>query len=139
VLQMLQQNRVYVKNPIINLRVMNFKVSVQGGGCSRVLYRRLRKDYTDWGLKQGGDLTIYGKGTIFWIIREIDGVKSYNRVDITNAVYQFPFIIWPKMTWSMERTKKTRINGAAIGPHGSHHFDNIDIITLITLIITTTK
>jgi polysaccharide export outer membrane protein len=31
------------------------------------------------------DLTIYGKRDNILIIRELDGVKSYNRVDITKT------------------------------------------------------
>jgi hypothetical protein len=63
-----------------------------------------------------------GKRDNILIIREIDGVKSYNRVDITMRINS-PFIIWHKMMWSMWNPIKLENAGGA----GCHYFDNIDI------------
>ena len=87
VLQMLQQKiGVYIKNPIINLRVMNFKVSVHGEvnspGTFPVASDRLTLIEA---LTMAKDLTIYGKRDNILVIRQIDGVVTYNRVDITKT------------------------------------------------------
>lgn len=143
VLQLLQQKiGVYVKNPIINLRVMNFKVSVQGEvnvpGTFPVASDRITLIEA---LTMAKDLTIYGKRDNILIIREIDGVKSYNRVDITKAEFiNSPFYYLAQNDVVYVEPNKTKINGAAIGPNtGVIISISSLLITLITLIITTTK
>jgi polysaccharide export outer membrane protein len=143
VLQMVQQKiGVYIKNPIINLRVMNFKVSVQGEVSSPGTYTVDSERVTlVEAISKAGDLTIYGKRDNILIIREIDGVKSYNRVDITKADFiNSPFYYLAQNDVVYVEPNKTKINGAAIGPNTGVIISITSIlITLITLIITTTK
>jgi polysaccharide export outer membrane protein len=143
VLQMLQQKiGVYIKNPIINLRVMNFKVSVQGEVNSPGTYPVASDRITlIEALTMAKDLTIYGKRDTILIIREIDGVKSYNKVDITKANFiNSPFYYLAQNDVVYIEPNKTKINGAAIGPNTGVIISITSIlITLITLIITTTK
>lgn len=143
VLQMLQQKiSIYIKNPMINLRVMNFKVSVQGEvnlpGTYTVASERITLIEA---LTMAKDLTIYGKRNNLLVIREIDGVKSYNRVDITKADFiNSPFYYLAQNDVVYVEPIKTKINGAAIGPNtGVIISISSLLITLITLIITTTK
>jgi polysaccharide export outer membrane protein len=143
VLQMLQQKiGVYIKNPIINLRVMNFKVSVQGEvnlpGTYPVASDRITLIEA---LTMAKDLTIYGKRNNILVIREIDGVKSYNRVDITKSDFiHSPFYYLAQNDVVYVEPNKNKINGAAIGPNtGVIISISSLLITLITLLITTTK
>jgi polysaccharide export outer membrane protein len=143
VLQLLRQKiSVYIKNPIINLRVMNFKVSVQGEvnlpGTYPVASDRITLIEA---LTMAKDLTIYGKRNNILVIREIDGVKSYNRVDITKTDFiNSPFYYLAQNDVVYVEPIKTKINGAAIGPNtGVIISISSLLITLITLIITTTK
>lgn len=143
VLQMLQQKiGVYIKNPIINLRIMNFKVSVQGEvnlpGTYNVASDRITLIEA---LTMAKDLTIYGKRNNILIIREIDGVKSYNRVDITKSDFiHSPFYYLAQNDVVYVEPNKNKINGAAIGPNtGVIISISSLLITLITLLITTTK
>lgn len=142
-LQMLQMKiGVYIKNPIVNLRIMNFKVSVQGEvnlpGTYTVASERVTLIEA---LTMAKDLTIYGKRNNILIIREINGVKSYNRVDITNADFiNSPFYYLAQNDVVYVEPNKNRINGAAIGPNtGVIISISSLLITLITLLITTTK
>jgi polysaccharide export outer membrane protein len=143
VLQMLQDKiAVYIKKPIVNLRVMNFKVSVQGEVDSPGTYPVASDRITlIEALTMAKDLTIYGKRDNILIIREIDGVKSYNRVDITKAEFiNSPFYYLAQNDVVYVEPNKTKINGAAIGPNtGVIISISSLLITLITLIITTTK
>jgi polysaccharide export outer membrane protein len=143
VLQVLQQKiGVFIKNPIINLRVMNFKVSVQGEVNNPGTYPVASDRITlIEALTMAKDLTIYGKRDNILIIREIDGVKSYNRVDITKAEFiNSPFYYLAQNDVVYVEPNKTKINGAAIGPNtGVIISISSLLITLITLIITTTK
>jgi polysaccharide export outer membrane protein len=143
VLQLLQQKiGVYIKNPMINLRIMNFKVSVQGEvnlpGTYPVASDRITLIEA---LTMAKDLTIYGKRNNILVIREIDGVKSYNRVDITKADFiNSPFYYLAQNDVVYVEPNKNKINGAAIGPNtGVIISISSLLITLITLIITTTK
>jgi polysaccharide export outer membrane protein len=143
VLKMLQDKiSVYIKNPMINLRIMNFKVSVQGEvnlpGTYNVASERITLIEA---LTMAKDLTIYGKRNNILIIREIDGVKSYNRVDITKADFiNSPFYYLAQNDVVYVEPNKNKINGAAIGPNtGVIISISSLLITLITLIITTTK
>jgi polysaccharide export outer membrane protein len=142
-LQMLQKEiGVYIKNPIINLRIMNFKVSVQGEVNAPGTYAINSERVTlIEAVTKAGDLTIYGKRNNILIIRETDGVKSYNRVDITSADFiNSPFYYLAQNDVVYVEPNKSRINGAAVGPNtGVIISISSLLITLITLLITTTK
>jgi polysaccharide export outer membrane protein len=143
VMQLLQGKiSKYIKNPIINLRLMNFKVSVQGEvtipGTYNVVSERITLIEA---LTLAKDLTIYGKRDNILILREIDGVKSYNRVDITKADFiNSPFYYLAQNDVVYVEPNKVRINGAAVGANTGVIISITSlVITLITLIVTTTK
>ena len=143
VLQMFQDKiSKYIKNPIVNLRIMNFKVSVQGEvtvpGTYNVASERITLIEA---LTMAKDLTIYGKRDNILIIREIDGVKSYNRVDITKADFiNSPFYYLAQNDVVYVEPNKVRVNGAAVGANTGVIISITSlVITLITLIVTTTK
>jgi len=132
----------YIKNPIINMRIANFKVSVQGEVTLPGTYAITSERVTlIEALTMAKDLTIYGKRNNILVIREIDGVKSYNRVDITKADFiNSPFYYLAQNDVVYVEPNKSRINGAAVGPNTGVIISITSIlITLITLIITTTK
>ncbi|SHG29068.1 polysaccharide export outer membrane protein [Flavobacterium fluvii] len=129
----------YIKNPIINIRLMNFKVSVQGEvtlpGTYPVSSDRITLIEA---ISKAGDLTVYGKRDNILIIREIDGVKSYNRVDITKADFiHSPFYYLAQNDVVYVEPNKTRINGAAVGANTGVIISVTSLlITLVTLIVT---
>lgn len=138
VLKMLQGKiGVYIKNPIINLRIMNFKVSVQGEvnipGSYNVASERVTLIEA---LTMAKDLTIYGKRNNILVIREIDGVKSFNRVDITKADFinsHFYYLSQNDVVYV--EPNKTRINGAAVGTNSSIILSALSILVTITVLI----
>ncbi|MBA4317910.1 MAG: sugar transporter [Flavobacterium sp.] len=129
----------YIKNPIINLRIMNFKISVQGEvtlpGTYSVSSERITLIEA---LSMAKDLTIYGKRDNILIIREVNGVKSYNRVDITKADFiNSPFYYLSQNDVVYVEPNKTRINGGAVGTNtGVIISVSSLLITVITLIVT---
>jgi polysaccharide export outer membrane protein len=129
----------YIKNPIINIRLMNFKVSVQGEvtipGTFSVNSDRVTLIEA---LSMAKDLTIYGKRDNILIIREVGGVKSYNRVDITKADFiNSPFYYLSQNDVVYVEPNKTRINGAAVGANTGVIISITSLlITVITLIVT---
>lgn len=76
----------YIKNPIITLRIQNFKVAVQGevGGSGIFTVTSDRITLIE-ALTMAGDLRPTANRKNILVIREIDGVKSYFRVDVTKA------------------------------------------------------
>ena len=139
VLQMLQKKiGVYIKNPIINLRIMNFKVSVQGEvnlpGSYPIASERVTLIEA---LTMAKDLTIYGKRNNILVIREIDGVKSYNRVDITQANFiNSPFYYLAQNDVIYVEPNRNKINGAAIGPNTGVIISATSLlIALITILL----
>ncbi len=132
----------YIKNPIINLRILNFKVSVQGEVTLPGTYTIASDRITlIEALTLAKDLTIYGRRDNVLIIREIDGVKSYNRVDITKADFiNSPFYYLAQNDVVYVEPNKVRINGAAVGANTGVIISITSLfITLITLIVTTSK
>ncbi len=143
VMQMLHEKiSTYIKNPIINLRIANFKVSIQGEvinpGSFPVNSERITLIEA---IALAGDLTIYGKRNNILIIRETNGVKSFNRVDITNAAFlNSPFYYLAQNDVVYVEPNKSRINAAAVGPNtGVIISISSLLITLITLIVSSSN
>lgn len=129
----------YIKNPIINLRLMNFKVSVQGEVTMPGTYPVSSDRITlIEAISMAKDLTIYGKRNNVLVIREVNGVKSYNRVDITKADFiNSPFYYLAQNDVVYVEPNKTRINGAAVGANTGVIISITSLlITVITLIVT---
>lgn len=136
------QIATYIKDPILNLRITNFKIAVQGEVTAPGTYNVVSERITlIEALSLAKDLTIYGRRNNILIIREIDGIKSYNRVDITSADFMSsPFYYLAQNDVIYVEPNKNKINGAAIGPNtGVIISISSLLITLITLIISTSK
>lgn len=138
VLQMLQDKiEKYIKNPIINMRIMNFKVSVQGEvnipGTYNVTSERLTLIEA---ISMAKDLTIYGKRNNILVIREINGIKSYNRIDITKSDFinsQFYYLAQNDVVYV--EPNRTKVNAAAVGPNTSVIISAISILISLSVII----
>jgi len=129
----------YIKNPIINIRLMNFKVSVQGEVTNPGTYPVSSDRVTlIEAISMAKDLTIYGKRDNILIIRELNGIKSYNRVDITKADFiHSPFYFLAQNDVVYVEPNKTKINGAAVGANTGVIISVTSLlITLVTLIVT---
>src|SRR5690554_4627640 len=73
----------YVKDPIVNVRVMNFTVSIIGAVNSPGTYpvSGERISIVE-ALAIAGDLAIFGRRDNILIVRELDGKKTYKYLDI---------------------------------------------------------
>lgn len=76
----------YIKNPIVNIRLANFTVTVLGEvknpGTYTIQDERISIAEA---LGMAGDLTIYGKRDNVLLIREVDGQKKYSKIDLTSV------------------------------------------------------
>ncbi len=76
----------YINNAIVNMRIVNFKVTVQGEvlkpGSFTIASERITLPEA---LSLAGDLTIYGKRNNIILVREVNNKKTFNRIDIAKA------------------------------------------------------
>jgi polysaccharide export outer membrane protein len=81
-----QKLSAYIKNPIVTIRIENFKVVVQGDVGSPGVFQVNSDRFTlIEALAMAGDLKLTAQRNNILVIRDIDGVKSYHRVDVTKA------------------------------------------------------
>ncbi|MCI9846272.1 polysaccharide biosynthesis/export family protein [Flavobacterium pectinovorum] len=138
VLQKLKSKiEVYIKNPIINLRITNFKISLHGEVALPGTYPITSERVTlIEALSMAKDLTIYGRRNNILVIREINGVKSYNRVDITKADFiNSPFYYLAQNDVVYVEPNNTKVNAAAVGPNTSVIVSAISILVSLSVLL----
>jgi polysaccharide export outer membrane protein len=83
----------YLKNPIVNVKIANFRFSVLGevnkAGTYTVGYERATILEA---LSMAGDLTKYGNRENILVIRHLDGKRQYGRVNLHRRdVFMSPY------------------------------------------------
>jgi polysaccharide biosynthesis/export protein len=128
----------YVNDPVINIRIINFKVTVTGevnqpGVVTTTSQRLTLFD----ALAMSGDLTLYGKRDNILIIRDFQGLKTYNRVDITKADFvNSPFYYLDQNDLIYVEPRKAKIDSSAIGSNVPFIVSIVGILLTTTLILT---
>lgn len=75
----------YLKDPIVNMRIKNFRVTILGEVNRPGTYTINSERITIFeGLGLAGDLKIKGKRDNVLVIRDFNGTKTYTRVDLTS-------------------------------------------------------
>ena len=76
----------YVKDPLVNIRITNFTISVLGevNNPGSFIIQDEKVTLTE-ALGLAGDLTIYGKRNNILLIREINGLKKFSIIDLTSV------------------------------------------------------
>jgi len=78
----------YVKDPVVDAKLINFKVSVVGEVTRPGTYVVPDGTTTVFGaLGLAGDLTPFGVRTNVLVLRNVDGVITQNRIDLTSAQF----------------------------------------------------
>ncbi|SEP54804.1 polysaccharide biosynthesis/export family protein [Flavobacterium urocaniciphilum] len=128
----------HISDPIVNVRLLNFKISVLGEVAKPGVYQISGERITlVEGLALAGDLTIYGKRNNILLIREKNGVKTYERIDITKT----DFINSPNYYLSQNdviyvEPNKTKINSSAVGPNLTIGISALSlVVTILALTI----
>jgi polysaccharide export outer membrane protein len=111
--------RNYIKEPFVTMRILNYKVSVQGEvarpGTFPIKTERVTLPEA---LAMAGDLTIYGRRDNVLIIRENEGKKTYNFVDLTKADFiNSPFYYLSQNDMVYVEPNKVKMNSSAVGPN----------------------
>jgi len=85
----------YLQQPTVNIRILNFRISVLGEVAKPSVYTIPNEKITlPEAIGLAGDLTIYGQRKNVLIIRENNGKKEFARIDLTkrelfNSPYYF--------------------------------------------------
>lgn len=131
-----------IKNPIINLRIMNFKVTVQGEvtrpGVHTIASERITLPEA---LTLSGDITVYGKRNNILITREEDNTIKTYRVDLTQSNFiNSEFYYLKQNDVIYVEPNKTRVNSSAVGPNVSIYMTAVSLLlTTAALILTNTR
>jgi polysaccharide export outer membrane protein len=127
----------YIKEPSVNLRILNYKISVLGEVNKPNTYKISSERVTLLeAISLAGDMTIYGKRSNVLVIREVDGKKSFNRVDLTKKDFiSSPFYYLNQNDVVMVEPNKTKINSSVIGPNVTVTISTISLLTTIAIIL----
>ncbi|WP_277012833.1 polysaccharide biosynthesis/export family protein [Flavobacterium lindanitolerans] len=128
----------YITKPSVNLRILNFKITVQGEvtqpGVHNVTSERITLTEA---LSLSGDLTVYGKRENILIIREKDGKKQAARVDITKADFlNSPYYYLSQNDVVYVEPNKTKVNASVVGPNTAIVLSGVSLlVTIIALTV----
>ncbi|MCE6992763.1 polysaccharide biosynthesis/export family protein [Dyadobacter sp. CY323] len=103
---------MYLKEPSVTIRNINFKVSVLGEVRSPAVYNIPDERITlPEVLSLAGDLTIYGRRENVLIIREENGKRLYTRIDLTSRdIFNSPYYYLHKNDVIYVEPSKVRMN-----------------------------
>ena len=122
----------YIKNPIVNIRTVNFKVTVLGEVSRPGSYTIPNERITIIeALGLAGDMTIQAERKNVLVIREKDGKKTYNRVNMTSEdVFNSPVYYLSQNDVIYVEPNNSRVKSSTVGPNTGATFQLIT--TLIT-------
>lgn len=131
--------REHVKDAIINMRILNFEITVLGEvknpGTFQVSSERITLLEA---LGKAGDLTIYGKRKNVLLIRDENGVKKTHRIDLTKSDFMnSPYYYLAQNDVIYVEPNKTKINSSAVGPNIAVGISALSLV--VTIIALTTK
>jgi len=127
----------YIKNPIVNIRFTNFKVTVLGEVKSPGSYAVTSERLTVIeALGLAGDLTIQGKRKSVLLVREQDGKRNFITIDLTSkALFNSPYYYMAQNDVLYVEPNKTKLNSSVVGSNTGVILSSVSIlITLITLL-----
>lgn len=135
----LLKNKVseYIKNPSINLRILNYKISVLGEVLKPGTYNIQSERITILeALSMAGDMTIYGKRKNVLVIHEEDGKKTYRRFDLTNSelLDQQKYYLSQNDVVFVE-PNRTRVNASAVGQNTTALLSGLTVILSLILVL----
>lgn len=128
----------YIKDPIINLRIVNYKISVMGEVAKPGPHESITERITILeALSLAGDLTIYGDRSNVLVIREIDGVKTYNYVDLRSKdIINSPYYYLTQNDVVYVQPNRTKVNSSVVGPNLTVAISAVSLLITVVALIT---
>lgn len=127
----------YVINPQVNLRILNYKVSVLGEVNSPGTFVLESERVTLLeALSRAGDLTIYGNRHNVLVIREVDGKKTFNRFDITQSDFMSsPFYYLTQNDVVIIEPNQARVNMSSYGQNLQVILGTLSLLVTVAVLI----
>jgi polysaccharide export outer membrane protein len=127
----------YIKNPSINLRILNYKISILGHVVKPGSYTIPSERITLLeALSLAGDLTIYGKRNNILVIHEEEGKKTYNRIDLTKVdILNLEHYYLSQNDVIYVEPNKAAVNGSIIGPNTGLYLSGLTVLLSLILVL----
>lgn len=128
----------YITEPLVSLRIANFKISVLGEVNRPDTYTVTGERITLLeAISKAGDLTIQGKRDNIIVIREVDGNRSINRVDLTNSDFiTSPFYYLAQNDVVYVEPNQMKLNNANVGPSLTIAVSAVSLLISLIVIFT---
>jgi len=127
----------YITNPGVNLRILNYKISLLGQVAKPGSYTIPSERITVLeALSLGGDLTVYGKRNNILVIHEEEGKKTYNRIDLTKVdILNLKNYYLSQNDIIYVEPNKTAINSSVIGPNTALYLSGLTVLLSLILVL----
>lgn len=131
----------YIKDPIVNIRLANFTITILGEvnrpGTFTLQDERISLPEA---LGLAGDLTIFGKRNNVLLIREINGVKSFAKIDLTKvSVVNSPTYYLTQNDIIVVEPNRAKIKSSAYNPNTGIWVGVLGTLATLTAIIITNQ
>lgn len=136
------QLAVYIKDPIVNIRTVNYKITVLGEVNRPGTYTATNERITlIEALGMAGDMTIYGERENVLVIQDYDGKKTYTRVNLkSDDLFQSPVYYLAQNDVVYVEPNNTRARASSIGAGTAVLISALGIlISVATLVVTITN
>ena len=128
----------YVKEPIVNVRIVNFQVSVLGEVVRPGTFS-VSDEYLSLpqALGLAGDMSIYGRRENVLVVREEDGKKSYAYLDLTDAnVMNSPYYYLKQNDVVYVEPNNAQKQGAAYNRNTTVYISIASVLISLAILIT---
>ena len=129
----------YIKNPIVDIETVNYRVTVLGEVARPGTYTAVNERITlVEAISLAGDLTIYGERENVLVIQDYDGKKTYTRVNLkSNELFQSPVYYLSQNDVVYVEPNKTRAKNSGIGASTGVIFSTLGLLLSTTALILT--
>jgi len=107
----------YLQDPIVNIRLLNYKITILGevGHPSTYSIPSERLTIVD-AIGMAGDITIYGKRENILLIREEDGKRNFIRLNLNSSnIFQSPYYYLKQNDIVYVEPNKSKIAASEVG------------------------
>lgn len=128
----------YIKAPMVNVRIQNFKVTVLGSVASPGTFAITDERVTILeALGMAGDMTIYGQRDNVLVLREEEGIKKYGRVDFTKSDFlDSPYYYLRQNDVVIVEQNKSEVQQSISNPNTRIYFTVASLLLSIFVIFT---